>query len=617
MARQLALLDPSLAEESSFPSLEATAQAPVTTQESTSFMNENSNESTEDVCSTSAVTGKQQSQTYYHEHLPPPPFPLLLKDILSIKWTAINDISDPPSTDSSSPPNTAKKQVCGAKKNRGQNMNNIYGTYSRGFRAIQPSPDPPHPDSRSLAAPSQLKMNSAKSSSSCPVSSTVTAKTFPGRDLIQEQTTLRRRFRNQVSKAIGNNALLLANTGSISYGEERIGGAKEYTTDPDTLVHPFTQEQLDAKYRDSLQIYLQEHYSSSKAIATILEKSVRHFQWCCAMWDFVPVGNNTLNDPSTPQKEVIRLAKELKHLEKEHRSSLPKTVDTDSKHHSLSRFQTPALSICSSTVASAATSPALSFSIPPTPLPSFWLDCAYTVEHIETLEQCGLGFDVKTDSEVHRDKDKVKDEGQTKDQVPVKDKKPNKGQFKDQAKDTAKAKVVEGKGKTQIKDKENTKGENKKNTKGKIKETTKGKVKEITKENTKDLPRGQEKPKLDTRVLKKDGGDETPTAAKLCAVEKTSDKSKKGCQRDMPMTQDLSTDAPQKSVTQGIEKETSGDSRLQDRPPVLTKASVKNKGRDTRSFEHHPRPPKRPLDDDYSSASISTQVGQANRKRKL
>ncbi|KAF9324093.1 hypothetical protein BG006_000872 [Podila minutissima] len=561
MAQPLALLDPSVVEESNFPSLEATTQTPVATQENTPSVNANTNESTDNVYYASTITRQQQTQTQNREPFPPPSFPLLLKDIPSIKWTAINDISDPPMTDSSSPPNTEKKQFTGAKKSRGPNMNNIYSTYSRGFRAIQPSPDPPHSISSLLATRSQLKKNLAKSSSLSP--STVTAVAQPGRDLLQEQTTLRRRFRNQVSKAIGNNALLLADTGSISHGEEG-GGGKEYKTDSDTPVCPFTQDHLDAKYRDAIQTYLQEHYSSPEAISRILEKSVRHFQWCCAMWDFVPVGNNTLDDPSTPQKEVARLVKELKKLEKDHRSSLPKAGDTSSGRHSLFRLQTPALSICSSTVSSAASSPALTFSIPSTPVPSFWMDGAYTEEHFVSAEQCGLSFDGKTDTEVHTDKDKAKSEEQTQDQVLIKDKNPTNGQIKDRAKDAAMAKVTEGKRKTKIKAKEDTKGDSKENIKGKVNETIKGKVKDNAKENTKDPPGGQEMPKPDTRILKKDGGGETPAASKLCTVEKTSNKSEKRDQRDMPMRQDFATDAPQKSATQGIDKETSGDSALQD-----------------------------------------------------
>ncbi|KAG0032019.1 hypothetical protein BGZ81_000111 [Podila clonocystis] len=487
-------------------------------------------------------------------------------------------------------------------------MNNIYSTYSRGYRTIPLSPESFHPSSSSLATPSQPKGKSTRSSSPS-ILTTVTAVAQSSRGLIQEQTTLRRRFRNQVSKAIGNNALL-ADTGSISHGEEG-GGGEANTADPDTPVCPFTQDNLDAKYRDAIQTYLQEHYSSPETISTILEKSVWHFRWCCAMWDYVPVGNSTLDYPSTPQKEVTRLVKELKKLEKEHRSTLPKVADTSSGRPSLSRLETPALSICSSTFSSAYNSPALTFSTPSTPAPSFKLDSAYTMEHFGSAEQYGLRFNGKTDREVHEDKDNVKDG----DAKPIKDKKSTKSQIKDHAKDTVKVKVDEDKGMMKVKSKEHTKGKAKENTKGKVKEN----AKENTKETVKSPPGGQKMPEPDIRILEKDSiAGETPKAAKLSTAEKTSDKSEDGYQRDVPTMQDLATDALQESATQGIDKEILEDSAPQDQPPVLTKSpTMKNNGRDTQSFEDHLQPPKRPLDDDDSLTSISSQDGQPNRRRKL
>ncbi|KAG0037391.1 hypothetical protein BGZ82_002633 [Podila clonocystis] len=612
---QPGLTDPSLAVDTDILPLEATAKTPVATQRNTPSTDENTEERTTITCTTTTCAEKQQPETLTQEPLPPTSsiplslaLPLLLEDVPSIKWTAINEISDAHMTDSSSAPNTEKKQVSDSNMKRVQNMNNIYSTYSRGYRAIPPSPDSLHQRSSSLVTSSQPKEKLSKSSSSPSILTTATAVVQSGRDLIHEQTTLRRRFRNQVSKAIGNSALLV-DTCSISHGEGG-GGGEANTADLDTPVCPFTQDKLDAKYRDAIQIYLQEHYSSSEAISTILEKSVWHFRWCCAMWDYVPVGNSTVEYPSTPQKEVTRLVKELKKLEKEYRSTLPKAEDTSSGRPSLSRLQTPALSICSSTFSSAANSPALKFSTPSTPAPRFELDSAYTVGHFGSAEQYGLGFDGKTEHEVHEDKDNTKDG----DNKPIKDKKSTKGQIKDQAKDTAKVKA-EDKGMNKVKAKEHTKGKAKENTKSKVKEN----AKENTKEKAKGPPGGQKTPEPDIRILKKgSSGGETPKAAKLSTVEKTSDKSEEGFQRDVPTMQNLATDAPQKSATQGIDKETSEGWAPQDQPPVLTRTpTMKNDGRDPQSFEEHLQPPKRPLDDGDSSTSISSQDGQPNHKRKL
>ncbi|KAG0338063.1 hypothetical protein BG000_004609 [Podila horticola] len=526
-------------------------------------------------------------------------------------------------TNSSSPPSTVENQVSGAKKMRGQNMNNTYSTYSRGYREIQPSPDPPHPCSSSLVTPTRPETKTTKSYSPPSTSTTVTAVAQPGRDLIKEQTTLRRRFRNQVSKAIGNNSLL-ADTGSISRKEEKEGGGrgKSNTNDPDTPVCPFTQDELDAKYRDAIQTYLQEHYSSPEVISTILEKSVRHFQWCCALWDFVPARNNTVDDSSSPQKEVSRLVKELKQLEKEHRSTLSKAGDTGSDRNSLSRLQTPALSICSSAVSSAVSSPALTFSTPPTPAPNFELDGTYTLEQFGSTEQSNLNFDARTDSESRRDEEKIKDQVLTKDKASIKDKKPTKDQNKDRAKDATKVKVGEGKEMTEVKAKENIKGKakrnTKENTKEKVEESAKGKSEETMMGKAKDPLAGKKLPESDARIFRKGGGGDTSKAVKISTPDKKSGESEEKDQRDVLTKQGPITDASQKSVTQGINKKTLKDSAPQDQPPALVTASpVRNDGKVTQSFENRPRPPKRPLDNDNSSTSLSAQDGQPSRKRKL
>lgn len=406
------------------------------------------------------------------------------------------------------------------------------------------------------------------------------------RDLIQEQTSIRRRLRNQVSKTIANNALR-----QDTNGGDHVKGDKNNPYPEELPVCPFTQDQLDAKYRDAILPYLQRHFSPLEAISTILKTSVQHFQWCCGMWDYVPVGNIALDDPSTtPQKEYTRLVKVLKQLENEHRSSsLPMAEKNNNGYYSLSRLQTPALSTCSSTASSTISSPALMFSTPSTPIPNFELGGAY-VGHFGS-EQCGPSFDGKADNKIHKNKNKAKDKN-TEDLIEE--------PTKDQLKDMAKVKVE---------------SEAKKKSTGKAR----GKAKEQTKSGkATDRPGDRWMPELDSRNVEKCGGDDASNAAMVSAQEKTRDTPGKEDRRGVPNKQGPTVEASQKLVAQGINKESLQDSTPKDQPTMLMKVPpVKDNGKETPTFEGNPRPPKHLLDGDDSSASLSTQGDQPNRRRKL
>ncbi|KFH67323.1 hypothetical protein MVEG_06057 [Podila verticillata NRRL 6337] len=581
-AQLLVSLDSPEEAELNTPSSETAMQTlvPVTTSALKNTRNtpststdKNTEECTASSCSSSTLTTRQLSQTQLHQPNPSLSLLLLTEDIPSIKWTAINDFSDLLTADPSSSPESGKKQVSGTKTKRGQNINNIYSTYSRGYQSKQPSPDPPHRSTRSLAT--QSTKNSAKSSSSFSSpspshssASAVTAVVQSMRDLIQEQTS--------VSKTIANNTLHQDTNGS-----DHVEGDKNNSYPEELPVCPFTQDQLDAKYRDAMLPYLQKHFSPLEAISSILKMSVQHFRWCCGMWDYVPVGNTALDDPSTmPQKEYTRLVKVLKQLENEHRSSsLPKAENNNNGHYSLSRLQTPALSTCSSTASSTVSSPALMFSTPSTPIPNFELEGAY--EGRFGSEQCGPNFDDKINNEIHKNKEKTKDK-KTEDST--------KEQTKDQLKDMTKLKVE---------------SEAKKNSAGKAR----GKAKEQTKSSkATDRPRDRWLPELDSSNVEKCGGNNSSNAAKVSAQEKTRNTPGKEDQRGAPNKRGPTVEASHKFVGQGIDKESLQDSTPQDQPTMLmTVPPVKDNGRETPTFEGHLRPPKHPLDGDDSSASLSTQ----------
>ncbi|KFH70923.1 hypothetical protein MVEG_03769 [Podila verticillata NRRL 6337] len=133
-----------------------------------------------------------------------------------------------------------------------------------------------------------------------------------------------------VSKTIANNALH-----QDINGGDHLEGEKNSSYPEELPVCPFTQDQLDAKYRDAMLPYLQKHFSPLEAISSILKT------------------------------RITRLVKVLKQLENEHQSSsLPKAENNNNGHYSLSRLQTPAQSTCSSTASSTISSPALMFSTP-------------------------------------------------------------------------------------------------------------------------------------------------------------------------------------------------------------------------------------------------------------
>ncbi|KAF9216841.1 hypothetical protein BGZ59_007840, partial [Podila verticillata] len=75
-------------------------------------------------------------------------------------------------------------------------------------------------------------------------------------------------FDCEVSKTIANNALH-----QDINGGDHLEGEKNSSYPEELPVCPFTQDQLDAKYRDAMLPYLQKHFSPLEAISSILKTS--------------------------------------------------------------------------------------------------------------------------------------------------------------------------------------------------------------------------------------------------------------------------------------------------------------------------------------------------------
>ncbi|KAG0340919.1 hypothetical protein BG004_006223 [Podila humilis] len=324
------------------------------------------------------------------------PSAAVLKDTepSAIKWTAINDISSPPKTphphDLGSASSVTATAASSSKNGRAHcclNLNNIYGTYSRGpLQQTRPPPRPKKNTSSTVTSSPDSASVMTRLAPSTIATSTMTVK----RDIIQEQTTIRRRLKNLVTRTIANNRNTADEQG---VQDDNNGGS---------ISCPFTQQELESRYCAHLQKYLDLHYATftlsseeqvadagkiqaptatttattlTEVKAIIMKKSLEHYRCCCVFYD-----EHQQEDTHT-MKDIRRLVAELRELEKKYRTTpsmssfaadgyASRTCDKSSNTDrstgcasgASSRLQTPALSHCST----AYSSPTLSCTDEPT-----------------------------------------------------------------------------------------------------------------------------------------------------------------------------------------------------------------------------------------------------------